>query len=626
MPFAVALCVAVACSAGNQGSNGVNPRGGAGSSNGGGAGTFSLATGGSTGGSGLVLGGSGGGASNLPTPWQYFANDPEFGFKDASLGDDVKNQFAGTMSASGGPSLVYPLDGAMHPMNIGDITFQWQRGSAQNTVFRVDAKGGSQTFHFFLPCQPVGSAPDQCSYSMPASEWLDLGNRFKGGQVQLQVFGSDGHGGAVTASATRAAFFSPEPVLGGLYYWARSRSSIMRATFGAKIAVPYVTPDSASNAYHCAGCHSVSRNGKVVAFTVQQSRDFPDMGIQTAPTDNVDQPYVRPTMGVSTTTAYPRTAGQNEPQDQFGQNVALNPDGTIAAVNGARFDGVPPSEEWFELRDARTGLTLTGPDSKPSIWPISDPLFGPSRLPILPEWSPDGNTLAVTMMDRTTSCGWSFFSCQSGISLISVANHAISAPQTVVPFTPGDPMFHFYPSWSPDGKYLAFASAPDQSAKMVSSSDNHNAVLRLVPVDGAPHACPGPTCYELTNGTQYGVAAAMAQKGGGSTWPKFTPFDQAGGKIMFISFTSRIDYGFRSQARAQLWMFAIDTSKLGSGDPSFAPIWIPTQDITDENFTPYWTESLPCDLDSTGGCKGCLGSEECVLDSAQECHCEAVVK
>jgi hypothetical protein len=95
------LGVVAACSASNGGSSvAANPRGGAGVGNGGGAGTVSLVTGG-TGGTGLALGGMGGTASNLPAPWQYFSNDPEFGFKDPSLGDDVKNQFSGSSSASG---------------------------------------------------------------------------------------------------------------------------------------------------------------------------------------------------------------------------------------------------------------------------------------------------------------------------------------------------------------------------------------------------------------------------------------------------------------------------------------------------------------------------------------------
>src|SRR5215831_4354615 len=39
--------------------------------------------------------------------------------------------------AAGAPRIVYPLDGAMHPVNIGQITFQWSRGAPQSRVFRL---------------------------------------------------------------------------------------------------------------------------------------------------------------------------------------------------------------------------------------------------------------------------------------------------------------------------------------------------------------------------------------------------------------------------------------------------------------------------------------------------------
>jgi hypothetical protein len=139
------------------------------------------------------------------------------------------------------------------------------------------------------------------------------------------------------------------------------------------------------------------------------------MGIQSAPTDNVTQPFVRPTLGVSPAgVGYPRTAGQLEAQDHFGNNVALSPDGSIAAVNGASF-GSPPGEEYFELRDTKSGATLTigsgdaGP-AKLAQWIIGDPLFGANQLPILPEWAPDGKSIVVALMNRASGCGWSFFS------------------------------------------------------------------------------------------------------------------------------------------------------------------------------------------------------------------------
>jgi hypothetical protein len=562
---------------------------------------------------------------DLPTPWQYYTEDNTFGFKDSSLPDDVRARFPESEVAEGAPALVYPLSGAMHPMNLGDITFQWRRGRATDDLFRIDLDSDAAHFRLYVPCGDAGSAtPDACVYRLPESEWLDLGTRFKGATLQAAVTSSAVGATTAAKSAPIDVLFSPEPVLGGLYYWSQTQAGIMRASFGSKHAELFIAPNSATNEYACAGCHSVSRDGKVIAFTAQAHRDFPGMGIQVAPTAAPDQPFVRPTKGVSPGGAgYPRTPGQEEPQDEFGQNVALSPDGSIAAINGARFDGQPPGEQWFELRDAMTGLPLQAAPGKPAQWIIGDPLFGPSQLPILPEWSPDGKTIAVTLMNRQSGCGWTFFSCDSTIATLAVGGTAVGPVKPLVTRNPGDPLFHFYPSWSPHGDYVVFASAPTGMSES-GSSDNQSAVLRLVPSSGGPHACPGPSCYELTNGTRYDVATAMAGQGQGSTWPKFTPFSQAGGKIMFVSFTSRIDYGVLSTGRAQLWMFAIDLDKLDSGDPSFAPIWLPHQEISDQNFTPYWTEILPCELDTAGGCQGCVGKESCVVDHNNQCECRVV--
>src|SRR5262249_26023461 len=249
-----------------------------------------------------------------------------------------------------------------------------------NAVFRIEARAGGATFFFFVPCvAPNASATSQCTYAMPPSEWLDLGARFKGaGPVSFVVSGTDGAGGSVGTSTAISIWYSPEPVLGSLYYWSQTASGIKRAAFGASKAVLYVAPESPSNQFKCAACHSVSRNGLVLAFAVQQTRDHDGMGIQTAPTDDVTQPFVHPTLGVSPPgVGYPRTPGQLEAQDHFGNNVALSPDGTIAAVNGASF-GAPPGEEYFELRDTKTGATLMTPATptsaaKPAQWIIGDP-------------------------------------------------------------------------------------------------------------------------------------------------------------------------------------------------------------------------------------------------------------
>src|SRR5262249_21999476 len=144
---------------------------------------------------------------------------------------------------------------------------------------------------------------------------------------------------------------------------------------------------------------------------------------------------------------------------------------------------------------------------------------------------------------------------------------------------------NFYPTWSPDGKWVAFASAPVGSPG--GSFNQEKARLRLVASDGGK-------VYELAKTTQ--------GSGHTSTWPKFAPFVQRQGTLLFITFNSKIDYGFFlkndslavDQRTPQLWMVGIDTEKLGASDASYAPMWLPMQDVTQNNHLGYWAEKIPC--------------------------------
>jgi hypothetical protein len=560
---------------------------------------------------------SGDEGDELPEPWQYYAVGDELAYRDDALPDDVKDRFAGPVDATALPEIEYPLADSMHPLNLGDVTFQWTRGTSESSLFRITVTGGGKTFRFYVPCGhagevDAGESPSSfhCSYTLPESEWLDVAERNKGGEVSVVISGTSDTGGAVRTSLSRRIFFSPEAVRGGLYYWSTEHASIKRATFGAKKAVHFVPPNSRVNEFECAACHSVSRDGKVMAFAVSKDVGGTRFAIQYSSTESPEAPYVRPNKGAD-----------GVPTNHFGDNVALNPDGSMSVVNGADDSGM-----YLELRDPKTGATVG------RRYRLQDPVFGPSGnndvIGILPEWSPDGRAVAVTLARGDYGGGegsilWTADTSYSDIGVMPYdpLTRELGTVQILVAAANRDDWFHYYPSWSPDGKWIVFVSAPSHN-----NHTNPNGILRVVASSGGPWACPGSQCYELERGTQYSLAEAALGRGKASSWPKFAPFGQKDSSLFFVSFSSGIDYGHLARGGTQLWLFAVDVARLGREDASFAPVWLPYQDYTDGSRTPYWTEVLACNLDPNGGCQGCVGDERCVVDRNNRCECRTIIR
>ncbi len=649
LSWCVVVGALAACSASDTTTGGVTSSGAtggtAGSSSGGSIGLGGM---GGSAGTGVMLGGNGGAAgtstqpgawipTDLPAPWAYYNDGTDRAYKESTLGDNVKDLFSGAPTTDADLKILYPLDNTMHPVNASQMRFQWHRGATTNSLFRIDAVGeDGKTSRFYVSGTHYRMFAYETFFDMPESDWLWLGADYAGKSVTITISATDGAGGPVATSAPIKAYFSPEPVYGSLYYWAAAQEELKRANFGAKQAVPFVSPESQSNEFKCVACHSVSRNGKVAAFAVSNIQGESVAAIQTAPTEDPSNPYVRPTLGTTPYTAAmahadPNVAGDEgsldgQPTDHFGQIAALNPDGSIVAINGTN----PPdgTAQWLELRNATTGETIVK-------YNRGDAVFGGGdRIGIHPEFSPDGNWLLVALTRQGDPCEWTYVTCAADIAALPVMGGNSLGTAVTIATNADANTYNFYPSWSPDGAWVAFMTGNKSAdAKSIFAQ---NSVMHLVSTSGGPYACPGPSCYELKLGTQYGTDQYTTKMGRHSTWPKFTPFAQGANKnIMFISMTSGIDYGWFNQAkengysnyayaRNQIWMFAVDVSKVGQGDISYAPIWLPQQDYADGSLNPYWTETLPCQSDPGGACTGCVAGEECHVSVDNQCECRAV--
>jgi hypothetical protein len=465
----------------------------------------------------------------------------------------------------------------MHPLNIGDITFQWNRGDAGNQVFRIRLDDGQTSYDFYAPC-----AIARCLYTLPSRGWLAVAYAHPNKQLAATISGTDGAGGPVFRSPPIAVLFTPEAVAGGLYYWTVTATggTTYRLPFGASKASAFIVPSSPTNPLTCAGCHSVSRNGTTIAFTATSDPTSAVSFLTTAPTMAPDAPTIVP------------NATANTPSGASAHFTALNADGSraLATTNGH-----------IAVYDTATGATVDIGNT--------DVLLPAGKLYTHPEWSPTGDRVALTLYSNTPNAT-DIRPLDGEIVTLELdpATGQATALRHIVALSAADGLYPYYPSWSSDEHWLVFSAAP------VGAYTAPTARLRLASADIDGQTCPSATCFDLARASQ-GTSV-------GSSWPKLSPFSQSNGQLLFVTFSSKIDYGFalvnsgaNGANRAQLWMAAIDlrTATTG-GDPSLPPIWLPFQDITETNHLPFWTALVACTQD--GISYASCGSGEVCQDGA----------
>ena len=485
-------------------------------------------------------------------------------------------QFGGVPGdPTGAPALVYPLDGAMHAINIGEITFQWRRGEASSRVFRIRLDDGSSRYDFYVPCTIAS-----CLYTLPASGWLAIAYAHPDRALAATIEGTDGAGGAVFRSPSIEVRFTPKPVTGGLYYWTATSTggTTYRLPFGASQASPFIVPSSPTNPLTCAGCHSVSRNGTTISFAATEDPGSQDCFLTIAPTTAPAAPTIGPNTAASAPTGTPA------------RFTALNADGSRALVT---------TQGHITVYDTRTGQAVDVGNT--------DALLPPGKLVTHPEWSPTGRRVALTLYTDASASGDARPTDSEIVTLELDAAGRATELRRIVVHDDADGLAHFYPSWSPDERWLVVAAAPRGTSAYTAPT----ARLRLVSADVEAQTCPSATCFDLARASQ-GTSVS-------STWPKLSPFSQSNDQLLFVTYSSKIDYGLAlinagpsGAQRAQLWMAAIDLRKPATtgDDPSLPPFWLPFQNITEAHHLPFWTALVACTQDGVNY-SSCGAGEVC---------------
>jgi hypothetical protein len=431
------------------------------------------------------------------------------------------------------PSIAYPLDRILVPPNLGQFDVHWRNNpgaGATNNLFEITLANRYVDVRLYTTgldpklAQPFWTVFEPKTWSPIASSREPL---------TLSVAGLDLGKPAIkgTAAAQRVDVTN-ENTKGGIYYWTTSNgAAIYRYDVGTpEVApAPFFAPGTGPGV--CVGCHTVSPDGTKLAMTLN---------------------------GGNGAGAIYNVADRT----RFG-SMPLAWD--FAAFDATATKLVTVEASQLNLR-ALNGTQLAGP-----LPPVS-----PGALQTHPELSPD-NTRLVSVEFTGGGYDAQAYSGALVIRSFDAAANTFGAPSILVPYTAG--AASFYPSFSPDGKWIVFTRTSNYSY------DDASAQTWLVKADGS----------------QAPVQLATANVTGNLTnsWARWVPFAQTFGPtsetMFYLTFSSKRAFGVRipGGGRPQIWMTPVFPARAAAGqDPSGNAFRVPFQDVATANHIAQWTQAV----------------------------------
>jgi hypothetical protein len=507
-----------------------------------------------------------GGPSGAPLELSIVADgapdDARDFFPDDRSGDETSDRE--------GPRVVYPSHETMLPPNLDRLTVQWV---ADDALDLFELRFDSRLAH-------VRYYTDQRALMPDADTFRRIAASHAGATIQVSVRGvRRSERGRVLRSAEASLLIARREVPGAIYYWSTGSSGVMRAHVAAASATKFYTDPSAADADKCAGCHTVSRDGRRLAVGYDGER-LREVLIPTreqilplataAPEPAPMEPMAEP-MEPMEPMAEPIEPEPIEPMPKPDEGVAFgwgtfSPDGTrlLYAHKGE-----------LRLLDADTGEMLA-----------HVMLPGDVRA-THPDWAPDGRFIALSYGSSDRGDKNKEVIGSSIARLEVLADGTFGTPEILAQSVDPEDTLCF-PSYSPDSRLIAFARMRGKS------KDNATAELFLVDAEGG-EPVPLPRLNQRVR-DENGVRDV------GNTMPTWAP-SEADADVLFLAFSSHRDYGelLRGVERDQLWAAAVDPSRLGydMADASYAAFWMPFQDLADNNHRAFWARAVEDECPAT---------------------------
>ncbi len=337
-------------------------------------------------------------------------------------------------------------------------------------------------------------------------------------------------------------------MVGGLYYWVVDKHELgKKPKYGSIYRYDFENPKMKSDPYYtftqakdCVGCHSLSRGGKYIAFTLSGGNgDAAIFDVQK------------------------RQALFDTRKGYKADIQTFNPDGNeVIVVNQGE----------LTRRTVSTGKELEK-------IPISNGYKATH-----PDWGPKGNKLVFVRVAAKDYHADGFnddVHFRNGSIYITERSGGKWAKAKLL-VKGGGGVNYYYPTFSPEADWIVYNRSTGNSYA------DESANIYMIKPDGK-----GKRALTGINGTKIS-----------NSWPRWSPKVEKykNTTLYWLTFSSVRDYGVRlknsqysyyDNKAPQIWMTAFDVNKANQGqDPSSPPFWLPFQDLTHHNHIAQWTQKV----------------------------------
>jgi hypothetical protein len=427
-------------------------------------------------------------------------------------------------TAGRAPTIAYPDDNILVPPNLGEFDVHW-RDTGGNNLYEISLKNQ----YVDLKIYKAGTG-DQFTIYTP-NEWFAIAASSEA--LQLTIAGLNLATPTMKGTTTpQTVDVTNESVAGGVYYWTTQPT---QGVYRYDMSLPNVPPSSyfppGTEPTPCLGCHGLSKDGTKMALTLD-SGDGRGTILNVADR-SVLVPY--------------------DTNPQYWNFATFTPDANqlVTVYHGQ-----------MALRSANGSVISMLPNTG-------------AMLATHPELSPDGTRLANV---ETTNLFYDF-QVNDGAIVTRTFDQVTGTFGAITPLVPNAPSAsNYYPSWSPDGQWIAFTRTAGNSY------NDASATAWVVKADG----------------TMPPIQLSLANKGTGgltNSWSRWTPFASTTGdaneQVFYLTFSTTRPFGVRPTSGTQIWMTPFYPARAAQGlDPSGPAFRMPFQLLTSANHIAQWTEQV----------------------------------